>query len=85
MSARPGDLRGRMQGRTCLVTGATDGHGKAMAMALAERGADVVLHGRSREKTLAVRDEVARVTGGVPLTSTRTASIASRRADHSCT
>lgn len=53
-----------MQGRTCLVTGATDGHGKALALALAARGADVVLHGRSREKTLAVRDEVARAAGG---------------------
>lgn len=53
-----------MRGRTCLVTGATDGHGKAVALALAARGADVVLHARSREKALAVRDEVARVAGG---------------------
>ncbi len=53
-----------MQGRTCLVTGSTDGHGKAIALALAARGADVVLHARSREKALAVRDEVARAAGG---------------------
>lgn len=53
-----------MRGRTCLVTGATDGHGKAVAIALAARGADVVLHARSREKALAVRDEVARAGGG---------------------
>ncbi|MFO0691374.1 MAG: SDR family NAD(P)-dependent oxidoreductase [Myxococcota bacterium] len=64
MGVRPNDLRGDMQGRTCLVTGATDGHGKAVAIALAARGADVVLHGRSREKTLAVRDEVAQAAGG---------------------
>ncbi|MBK7949425.1 MAG: SDR family NAD(P)-dependent oxidoreductase [Deltaproteobacteria bacterium] len=64
MSARRFDIGSDMQGRTCLVTGATDGHGKAVALALAERGADVVLHGRSREKTLAVRDEVARAAGG---------------------
>ena len=53
-----------LQGRTCLVTGSTDGHGKAVALALAARGADVVLHARSREKALAVRDEVARAAGG---------------------
>lgn len=55
-----------MEGRTCLVTGATDGHGKALALELARRGAAVVLHGRDREKTLAVRDEIARTTGGKP-------------------
>ncbi len=53
-----------MRGRTCLVTGSTDGHGKAVALALAARGADVVLHARSRAKALAVRDEVARFAGG---------------------
>lgn len=53
-----------LQGRTCLVTGSTDGHGKAVALALAARGADVVLHARSREKALVVRDEVARAAGG---------------------
>jgi NAD(P)-dependent dehydrogenase (short-subunit alcohol dehydrogenase family) len=53
-----------LQGRTCLVTGSTDGHGKAVALALAARGAEVVLHARSREKALAVRDEVARAAGG---------------------
>ena len=64
MSARRGGAGGDLNGRTCLVTGATDGHGKAVAIALAARGADVVLHGRSREKTLAVRDEVACAAGG---------------------
>jgi NAD(P)-dependent dehydrogenase (short-subunit alcohol dehydrogenase family) len=47
------------------VTGATDGHGKAVAMALAARGADVVLHGRSREKAEAVREEITRSRDGV--------------------
>lgn len=63
-SGRRREAAGDMRGRTCLVTGATDGHGKALALALAARGADVVLHARSREKALAVRDEVARVAGG---------------------
>jgi len=53
-----------MSGRTCLVTGATDGHGKAMALALASRGADLVLLARSREKARAVQDEIARANGG---------------------
>ncbi|MEZ4289640.1 MAG: SDR family NAD(P)-dependent oxidoreductase [Myxococcota bacterium] len=56
MGAATQDLRGR----TCLVTGSTDGHGKAVALALAARGADVVLHARNREKALAVQAEVAR-------------------------
>lgn len=49
-------------GRTCLVTGATDGHGKAMALALAGRGADVILHARNRDKALSVQEEIARTT-----------------------
>ena len=53
-----------MKGKTCLVTGATDGHGKAVAMALAREGAEVVLHGRSRDKILAVQDEIAAATDG---------------------
>lgn len=51
-------------GRVCLVTGATDGHGKAVALALARRGAEVVVHARSPEKARAVCDEIARETGG---------------------
>ena len=53
-----------LEGRTCLVTGATDGHGKAMAHALAARGADLVLLARSQEKALVVQDEIARENGG---------------------
>ena len=53
-----------MTGRTCLVAGATDGHGKAVAHALASLGAQVVLHARSLEKARAVQDEIARENGG---------------------
>jgi len=38
----------RLDGKTALVTGASAGLGAAMAIALAEAGADVVCHGNSR-------------------------------------
>jgi retinol dehydrogenase-12 len=53
-----------MQGRVCLVTGATDGHGRAVARELAKRGADVVLLGRSLEKCRRVQAELAGASGG---------------------
>lgn len=53
-----------MHGKTCLVTGASDGHGKAVAYGLAARGADVVLHGRSPEKTRAAQAEMAAACDG---------------------
>ena len=46
-----------------LVTGATDGLGRRVALELAERGAMVLLHGRSRERCEAVLEEVRRQTG----------------------
>jgi NAD(P)-dependent dehydrogenase (short-subunit alcohol dehydrogenase family) len=48
-----------MQGRTALVTGATDGLGRAVAGDLVARGARVLVHGRDRERT----DEVAHAIG----------------------
>jgi NAD(P)-dependent dehydrogenase (short-subunit alcohol dehydrogenase family) len=48
---------------TVLVTGATDGLGKRVALELAERGATVLVHGRSRERCEAVLKEVRRGTG----------------------
>jgi len=53
-----------MQGRVCLVTGATDGHGLAVARGLAKLGADVVLHGRNPEKCRRVQAEIAAENGG---------------------
>ncbi len=52
-----------MKGRTILVTGSTDGIGKATATELARRGAKVLLHGRNSEKGRAVLEEIRRITG----------------------
>ena len=53
-----------MNGRVCLVTGATSGHGRAVARALAERGADVVLLGRNAEKCREVQQDIANAASG---------------------
>lgn len=53
-----------LEGLTCLVTGATDGHGKAVASALAERGADLILLARNHAKARVVQAEIARLCGG---------------------
>jgi len=55
-----------MTGRTCLVTGATDGHGRAVAELLARAGGDVVLHGRNPAKCEAAVREIADATGRKP-------------------
>lgn len=47
-------------GRTVLVTGSTDGLGRALALALAADGAHVIVHGRNAERGQAVVDEIAR-------------------------
>jgi NAD(P)-dependent dehydrogenase (short-subunit alcohol dehydrogenase family) len=54
-----GDLRGR----TCLVTGASDGIGKEIARGLAACGARVILVGRDAGRTAAARDDIA---AGIP-------------------
>src|SRR5689334_5249474 len=48
---------------TILVTGATDGLGKAVATELARTGATVLLHGRDDERGRRTLDEIAGETG----------------------
>lgn len=52
-----------MKNRTVLVTGSTDGIGKETALQLARLGAQVLLHGRNREKGMEVVEEIRRSTG----------------------
>lgn len=47
-----------LTGRTIVVTGASDGIGRIAARTLAERGADLLVVGRSPDKTAAVAAEV---------------------------
>lgn len=48
----------QMRGRICLITGATDGIGKATAFELARRGATVIIVARNRAKGEAVQQEI---------------------------
>jgi len=56
-------LNDTMNGKICLITGATNGIGKATAQALAQRGATVVIVGRNPAKCAAVVSEIKRISG----------------------
>jgi NAD(P)-dependent dehydrogenase (short-subunit alcohol dehydrogenase family) len=55
--------RDKMNGKICLVTGATNGIGKATAQALAQMGATVVIVGRNPAKCAAVASEIKHISG----------------------
>ena len=54
----------QLQGKTALITGSSDGLGKAVALKAAGAGATVLLHGRSREKSEPVLEAVRRAGPG---------------------
>ncbi len=53
-----------MNEKIILVTGATDGIGKATAMELARHGARVIVHGRKAEKVAQIQAEIGRFIPG---------------------
>ncbi|HXK58044.1 MAG: YciK family oxidoreductase [Gammaproteobacteria bacterium] len=55
-----------LDGRTILVTGAGDGIGRAVSLALASHGATVVLLGRTLSKLEAVYDQIEKAGGVQP-------------------
>ena len=50
--------RFRLDGRRAVVTGASRGLGRVMALALAEAGADVIITGRTPETLAATAGEI---------------------------
>jgi NAD(P)-dependent dehydrogenase (short-subunit alcohol dehydrogenase family) len=54
---------GELRGRTCLITGATSGIGRAAAHALARQGADLVLVARDPARGEAAVEEIMRASG----------------------
>lgn len=52
-----------MQGKVCLITGATLGIGKVTALELARKGATVVMVGRDPERTAAAVERIKHETG----------------------
>ncbi len=73
----PSDL---LRDRVILITGASDGIGRALALHIAELGARVILHGRNSRKLEAVYDAVI-ATDGVPRPSIAVMDLATADSD----
>lgn len=56
-----------MQGKVCLITGASSGIGRAAALRFAENGATVVALGRNEEELNSMRDEAQKACGTVEI------------------
>ncbi|KAK9917710.1 hypothetical protein WJX75_007423 [Coccomyxa subellipsoidea] len=53
-----------MEGKTILITGATDGIGQHTAIQLAKMGASVLVHGRNQQKADAAAQKISKTSGG---------------------
>jgi NAD(P)-dependent dehydrogenase (short-subunit alcohol dehydrogenase family) len=56
----PAPAEPSMKGKVVLITGSTDGLGRAVARDVAALGAHVIVHGRNRERGTAVVEEIER-------------------------
>jgi NAD(P)-dependent dehydrogenase (short-subunit alcohol dehydrogenase family) len=54
----------KMDGKTVLITGSTDGVGRYVAAKLAADGAKVLIHGRDRDRAKTLTDEIRRAGHG---------------------
>ncbi|MEO6841628.1 MAG: SDR family NAD(P)-dependent oxidoreductase [Bradyrhizobium sp.] len=50
----------KMDGKTVLITGSTDGVGRYVATRLAAAGANVLIHGRDKERAKSLADDIRR-------------------------
>jgi NAD(P)-dependent dehydrogenase (short-subunit alcohol dehydrogenase family) len=57
----------KMDGKTVLITGSTDGVGRYVAMRLAADGARVLIHGRDTTRAQTLADEIKRAGGTEPM------------------
>jgi NAD(P)-dependent dehydrogenase (short-subunit alcohol dehydrogenase family) len=57
----------KMDGKTVLVTGSTDGVGRYVARQLAAAGAKVLIHGRDKARARTLADEIRRAGRGEPV------------------
>jgi NAD(P)-dependent dehydrogenase (short-subunit alcohol dehydrogenase family) len=57
----------KMDGKTALITGSTDGVGRYVAAKLAASGAKVLIHGRDKERARTLIDEIVRQGHAAPI------------------